>query len=76
MLVGCVYRPPKSNMFYPEDLCSNIDKATEENMEVFLLGDFNGNWSDTKNAYRRKLSKIAETCNLSQMVNTATRLSR
>lgn len=36
MLTGCVYSPPKSKMSYLEDLCSSIDKATEENTEVPL----------------------------------------
>lgn len=44
-----------------EDLRSSIDKATEENLEVFLLGDFNINWSDTKNTNRIQLSRSAET---------------
>lgn len=55
MLVGCVCRPPNlSNMSYLEDLCCSIDKATEGNLEVLLLGDFNINWSDTKNTNRIK----------------------
>ena len=45
-------------MSYLEDLCSSIDKATEENMEALLLGDFSINQSDTKNTNTIKLSLL------------------
>lgn len=75
ILVGCVYRPPSSNAAYLNDLCESIDRATDENRDVFLLGDFNINWKDETNANKIKLSRFAMSCNMTQMVNEVTRLS-
>lgn len=38
ILVGCCYRPPISNVQYLNILCENMDRVTEENKDIFLLG--------------------------------------
>ena len=46
ILVGCVYRPPSSKVSYLDDLCTGFDQATDSNIDLFTLGDFNVNWKD------------------------------
>jgi hypothetical protein len=42
-LVGALYRPPCSLAQYWEFFISNVEKATECDLPIFLLGDFNTN---------------------------------
>ena len=41
LLVGYVYRNPASSQGWPDDFISMMDKVTECNANILLLGDFN-----------------------------------
>ena len=41
LLVGYVYRNPASSQGWPGDFISMMDKVTEHNANILLLGDFN-----------------------------------
>lgn len=73
-LVGCVYRPPSSNVQYIEQLCSVLIKVTDMAKETFVLGDFNIDWLSESCPLRKKLNSTALICNLTQMVNKPTRV--
>ena len=73
-LVGCVYRPPSSNVQYVEELCSMLIRVTDMAREVYVLGDFNIDWLSESCPLRKKLNSTALICNLTQMVNKPTRV--
>ena len=62
-------------MNYSDDLCSSLDNATNDNKEVFFMGDLNLNWCDNKNSNKAKLLRFTEGYNMIQMVRNATRCS-
>ena len=44
ILVGCCYRAPSAKIEYLSELCDMLDKLTEENRELYCLGDLNVDW--------------------------------
>ncbi|MGL5507016.1 MAG: endonuclease/exonuclease/phosphatase family protein [Paraclostridium sp.] len=74
ILVGCCYRPPSANVQYLDSICESMDRATDENKDMFLLGDFNIDWFAKTCSLTKKLSSMAEVCNLTQMVTQPTRI--
>lgn len=46
-LIGCIYRPPKSDIAYLDKICKSIGLALDERRELFMLGDCNINWKNT-----------------------------
>lgn len=76
-LIGCVYRPPNSNISYLNKICESMDLAMNERRDLFVLGDFNIHWeSSHSGANKTRFSQYIESCNLSQMVNEITRSAR
>lgn len=52
-----------------------LERVTEENKDMFLLGDFNINWSAPSCPLRKKISSSASACCLSQMITIPTRVT-
>ena len=61
-LVGCCYRPPSSNVTNLDGICENLDLVTDENKDIFLLGDLNIDWFSKNWPLRNKLSSTADAC--------------
>ena len=73
-VIGCVYRPPSSNVQYLEELCSMLIRVTDMAKETFVMGDLNIDWLSESCPLRKKLNATALICNLTQMVNKPTRV--
>ena len=72
LLVGYVYRNPASSQEWPDNFVSMMDKVTECNANILLLGDFNIDlfkqptaWNNTKALF-----------GLEQLVEKATRVTK
>ena len=72
-----IYRPPQGKL---KSACKLISEAFEkanmkDNTDIFVLGDFNVNFKDTKSASYKELSFTMQSLGLSQQVRDPTRLS-
>lgn len=74
VLVGCCYRPPSANSQYFNDMCDMIDMVADSKTEIYLLCDMNIDWLDTNCSVKKKLSSLANACNLTQIVTAPTRV--
>ena len=74
ILIGCCYRPPHANSLYLNKLCEMLDKVSDRNNEMYLLGDFNIDWLSSTCSLKKKLKDICYACNLSQLVYHPTRI--
>lgn len=63
----CMYRKPSAKL---KALLNNCDF----NKEVIIMGDFNINWNDKSG--RRNLKNITDYCNLTQLIEQPTRITR
>jgi len=52
-----------------------LDKATEENRELYWLGDLNNDWLSENCPLKNKLKSMTDTCGLSQLMYQPTRIS-
>lgn len=68
----CIYR--NADMKYLEGMCDLIDKISDENKELFMLGDLNIDYFSISCHLRKKLLSVANACNPTQVVNLATRV--
>lgn len=76
-LIGCIYRPPKSDALYLDKICESIDLALDDRKELFMLGDYNIGWkSKHSDGNKTKFTQYIESRNLYQMVQDVTRSSR
>ena len=76
-LIGCIYRPPKSDALYLDKICESIDLALDDRKELFMLGDYNIDWkSKHSDGNKTKFTQYIESRNLYQMVQDITRSSR
>lgn len=51
-----------------------MGRVSEENKVIFLLGDMNINWLDTKCPVRKKVFSVCSACNLTQFITVPTRV--
>lgn len=73
-VVGCCYKPPNTNMEYLNDICTMIDRVTDENKEMYLLGDLYVNWLSDNCSMKNRLLLMSGTCNLTQIISTPARV--
>ena len=71
-LIGCLYRPPHLNTQFNDKLNSNMVKVSNQNKEVYLLGDFNSNIL-TNNPRAENLLDVTSNNDLTQLINDPTR---
>ncbi len=71
MLLGIFYCPPSANKDYMTHVCDSWDRATDENYETYILGDFNKNWFNQEDSALLRL--YTDICGLTQTVTEATR---
>ena len=74
ILLCCCYRPPDSNAQYLSSLCEMVDRASDSNKELYILGDMNINWFSPTCSLKKSLHAIADACNLTQLVKKPTRI--
>jgi len=74
VLVGCCYRPPDAHVDYLTCLGEMLDKVSDVNCELYLLGDMNIDWNDDRCSKKKKLLSYICVCNLHQIVNVPTRI--
>lgn len=75
IILGCCYRPPSARIEYVNGLCNMLDKVTEENRELYWLGDLNIDWLSDICPLKNKLKTMTDTCGLSQLMDQPTRIS-
>lgn len=74
ILIGCCYRPPSADIKYLDEMCSMLDKASDEKRELYVLGDMNIDWLDTMCPLKSKLYSMTQACNLIQVMSLPTRI--
>ena len=72
LLVGYVYRNPASSQRWPHDFISMMDKVTECNANILLLGDFNIDLFKQPPAWNNATALFG----LEQLVEEATRVTK
>ena len=70
-VVGCIYRP-NSLMTYFDRLINNIEKASNFNYNMVLIGDFNVDMSHCSHQYYSKMSSM---CDLFNFITEPTRVT-
>lgn len=75
LLVGNVYRPPRSSNEWMDSMHCILDRALQEKVDVILLGDFNCNLlkQDSRTGL---LCSIMSELNYSQFIEEATRVTQ
>ena len=75
IIVCCFYRPPSADAMYMESICEMLDRISDENCEIYALGDANVHWGLESCPNKKKLVSILNACNLSQVVECPTRIT-
>lgn len=75
ILICCCYRPPSSNIDYLDKICTMLQKVTDSDYDIIFAADMNIDWFCGKCSLKKKLCDVASVCNLSQIVNTPTRIN-
>ncbi len=73
-LIASAYRPQEDTTFFTS-LSNILDKANDTGLEVFLLGDLNCD-RFKKSALRDKMDFVMSLHGLTQLVNSATRITK
>ena len=73
-LLGLFYRPPESPSEYWNLFENNIDIATDTNMDMLIMGDFNHDM--LKFNPNSKLLRILTKYNIQNMINEPTRITQ
>ena len=75
MVICSVYRPPNGNVVSFCDRLIDItnDISTNDNKEIFILGDFNINYSNKTSEDMRSLHDFELLTNLKQLISNPTR---
>lgn len=56
ILLGCFYRPPGANNEYLHTICEMLDDNTTVAQDIYLMGDFNIDWSSQNWPLKNKLT--------------------
>ena len=72
-LIGHFYRPPNATVDFWDKFDSTIEKASEENLDLIILGDLNHDILKTKS--NSPLLRILSKYNLQNMINEPTRVT-
>ncbi len=74
-IVGTIYRPPSASVDSFATIEQLVQTIDDENKEFYILGDLNANMLDTSNNATKNLNSIMELYQLSQTINTPTRVT-
>ena len=77
IVIVTIYRPPQGNYTRCCEIIGNaFDRANlKDNTDIFLLGDFNINFSDKKSPSYRELSFTTQSLGLRQLILSPTRVA-
>lgn len=75
ILCAVFYRPPSSDKEYYEHIVDTIDKATNEDAEVLIMGDFNYDYKMDENLNSNPIKYIEDAFNVRQLVLEPTRVT-
>ncbi len=75
ILVGSVYRHPKSPSEYSTNLSTHLDKISSEDKEVYFLGDMNTDVHIPDDYLHRKVQHLRVEQTLVQLINELTRVT-
>lgn len=73
LLIACCYRPPSAECAYLDELYGVMDKGCISGFEVYFVGDLNIDWLSQSCPLKTKLSNMANSCGLTQIINKPTR---
>ena len=76
ILVACFYRPPSSKVDYYNGILDITEKASLEDKELVIFGDFNYNYVFDETLSSNPLHYIENLYNLTQLITQATRVSK
>ena len=74
-LLGCLYRPPSSNVSYFNKIVDNVEMALNISDDILVMGDFNIDVSDPSHQYYSKFTAFCDLCNLTQLISEPTRVT-
>ena len=74
-IVGTIYRPPSASVDSFATIEQLVKTIDDENKEFYILGDLDANMLDTSNNATKNLNSIMELYQLSQTINTPTRVT-
>ena len=76
ILIGNIYRPPQGDIdLFIEYLENILDDIELDRIELFLMGDFNIDFLDKKDAKCKKLLDLIKPLGLRQLIKEPTRLT-
>ena len=77
IIIGLVYRPPNRQFqYFYENLETSLNKLSLENKDMYLMGDFNINISDTSNQYVIKFLDLLASHALFPSIDKPTRITQ
>ena len=78
IIVGVIYRPPNNNIeIFSESLERNLNKLTNENKHIFLLGDFNINMLPNSQIDKGDIfNNLLSSFSFNPHINKPTRINR
>ena len=59
-LLGCLYRPPSSNVSYFNKIVDNVEMALNISDDILVMGDFNIDVSDPSHQYYSKFTAFCD----------------
>ena len=76
IIIGLVYRPPNHQFqYFYDNLETSLNKLSLENKDMYLMGDFNINISDTSNQYVIKFLDLLASHALFPSIDKPTRIT-
>ena len=75
VLIGNVYRPPKTPAVWMDNLTVMLEKVTQERMPVIVIGDFNCNMLNPDSC-TRTLTMVMSQYGLDQLIGCPTRVTQ
>ena len=78
IIIGSIYRSPQANIKnFTDTLTDTINRlAVNESSDIFILGDFNVNYADSRNPARKNLTDFEALTGLKQLITQTTRFAR
>ena len=73
--LGCIYRPPSSNIQCSNKITDNIEIAISLNENIVILGDFNIDVFDCNHSCSSKYQSMCDLFDLKQLFNKTSRVT-
>ena len=73
--LGCLYRPPSSNVAYFNKIVDNVEISLNISDDILVMEDFNRDVCDPSHQYYSKFTAFCDLCNLTQLITEPTRVT-